>query len=99
MNVCFSEMCSNRRRDFRDQISRSAEYISTDGARQRTEVSNVSLKGARLTTGPEVNQGDYIQIVCSIANGSATGTRAVVRWTKMLPGGARQLVGVETVTN
>lgn len=95
MNVCLTEMCANRRKDSRDSLSRSTEYISPNGTRQRTEVINVSLKGARLTTGTEVRVGDHIHIVCPIANGSSTDARAVVRWAKRLPGGLRQVVGVE----
>lgn len=97
MEVLEYALCQNRRIDFRETLSQSAEYISANRESHQTQVLNVSSQGARLTTDTKVKVGDFIRIVSPLVKEIAESTATVVRWVKPLPGGQRQIVGVQTL--
>jgi len=86
----------NRRKHPRTRVFQKARYIGYDGQSRRSELINTSSQGARLTTSNEVRVGDRLTILNEASSGFEPEISAEVKWTRALPGGIRQVVGVQT---
>ena len=89
----------NRRQDNRERTYSKACYFGTDGVTHRSELINLSFGGARLTTRTDVKVGDRFHLVNRLESGLVIQKHVEVRWVSALPGGHRQVVGVQVISD
>lgn len=97
MNALLENLCSNRRNQDRKASALKAIYECATGKRRPAELINYSRSGARLTTHSDVKVGDEIRVFAHIFPGHYLSSTARVRWVQALPGGRRQVVGVQAL--
>ncbi len=97
MNAQLETLCPNRRIQDRNRTSLKAVYQSAEGVRRPAELINYSRSGARLTTHTDVKVGDEIKVFAHVLPGHFLCTTARVCWIQPLPGGHRQVVGVQAL--
>lgn len=85
----------NRRSRERSRSIRRAWYSNYSGECRRSELLNKSDEGARITTGLEVKVGDRLFILDEGGTELILDREVIVRWVQVLPGGCRQVVGVQ----
>lgn len=75
-----------------------ARYVrqrSSGAAGGRAEILNVSYQGGRAIVGKEVKLGDRLQLLACFQGDTPTEISSMVRWRQELPGGFRQVVGLQ----
>ena len=90
-------ICANRRVQDREAVRASAWYQLEGEACRVAEMLNMSAAGARLVVGPGVYEGQQIRLVTEFVSGNFLCAMAEVRWLEELPGGYRQVVGVQII--
>lgn len=89
----------NRREDNRERTYTKARYFGNDGVTHRSEIINLSFGGARLTTRTDVQVGDRFHLLNELESGLVIQKHVEVRWVSALPGGHRQVVGVQFISD
>ena len=87
----------NRRQDNRKRAYTNASYFGNDGVIHRSEIINLSFGGARLTTRTDIQVGDRFHLRNELESGLVIQKHVEVRWVSALPGGHRQVVGVQII--
>lgn len=85
----------DRRLSQRERILETVRYADTSGALQRGELINLGNGGARLITCSDLEVGDKFMVLHRATNTVTLRSDVEVRWTKSLPCGLRQVVGVK----
>ena len=85
----------DRRTSDRQKILESVSYSKNNGAFQRGELINLGNGGARLVTNFDLEVGDRLTVLHRASSAVTIRSQVEVRWAKPLPGGLRQVIGVQ----
>ena len=87
---------TNRRKDCRNRCGFSTWYSSGHGEIKKASLINISTTGARIACDEELLVGAQLSLL-SLHSGRLREIKVIVRWTEVLPGGFRSVVGLEIV--